>query len=309
MVHFIPIISESMLNEIFPRPSGICAFFASVGGLLFATALTCPGTQTIESAPSERPVDGIMDNSFLVEEAYNQEKGVVQDILMAVYSRQSVKSAEDSDWALAFTQEWPLFSQTHQLSYTIPYTFLREGGTSRNGLGDVFLNYRYQAYFNPETLTAFAPRASVILPTGDKDSGFVDDTAGMQFNLPFSTTMGDRWFMHLNGGLTYLPRAASAQDRDLLDYNLGASIIYAHTRTLHFLVEWVAYWNQSGEPGQPKRYELTSLISPGLRKAFNFANEAQLVIGIAAPIGLTRASPDIGVLFYVSFEHFFSREQ
>jgi hypothetical protein len=250
-----------------------------------------------------------MDNSFLVEEAYNQEKGVVQHILVAVYSRASIDSAEDSDWALAFTQEWPLFSQAHQLSYTIPYSFLREGGSSQNGLGDVFLNYRYQAYFNPETLTAFAPRASVILPTGDKDSGFAEDTAGMQFNLPFSTTLGDRWFMHLNAGLTYLPRAASAQDRDLLDYNLGASVIYAHTRSFHFLVEWVAYWDQSGEPGQPKSYELTSLISPGVRRAFNFANEAQLVIGIAVPIGLTRASPDIGVLFYVSFEHFFSRER
>jgi len=297
-----------MLNRIYPRPYCICAFFASVAGLLFASALPCPGTQTIESATPERPVDGIMDNSFLVEEAYNQEKGVVQHILLAVYSRATLDSAEDSDWALAFTQEWPLFSQKHQLSYTIPYTFLREGGSSQNGLGDIFLNYRYQAYFNRETLTAIAPRASIILPTGDSDSGFVEDTTGMQFNLPFSTVFGDRWFMHLNAGLTYLPNAASAQDRDLLDYNLGASIIYAHTFSLHFLVEWVAYWNQSGEAGQPKNRELTSLISPGVRKAFNFANESQLVLGIAAPIGLTRASPDIGVLFYVSFEHFFSRE-
>ena len=308
MVHNISFISESMLNLIFPQPLRIGAIFASVAGLLFVSAWPSSGTQTIENSQPERPVDGIMDNSFLVEEAYNQEKGVVQHILLAVYSRATLDSAEDSDWALAFTQEWPLFSQAHQLSYTIPYTFLREGGSSQNGLGDIFLNYRYQAYFNPETLTAFAPRASIILPTGESDSGFVEDTAGMQFNLPFSTTFGDSWFMHLNAGLTYLPNAASAQNRDLLDYNLGASLIYAHSRTLHFLVEWVAYWDQSGEPGQAKSHEFTSLISPGVRKAFNFANEAQLVVGIAAPIGLTRASPDIGVLFYVSFEHFFSRE-
>jgi hypothetical protein len=298
-----------MLNLIFLRPSGICAFFASIAVFLFATGLRCSGTETIDSPQDTRPVYGIMDNSFLVEEAYNQDKGVVQDILMTVYSRESIHSAEDSDWALAFTQEWPVFSEAHQLSYTIPYSFLREGGSSRNGLGDIFLNYRYQAYYSPKSLTALAPRASIILPTGDKDSGFTEDTVGMQFALPFSTTFGDRWFMHLNAGLTYLPNAASAQDRDLLDYNLGASIIYAHTTTLHFLLEWVGYWNQSGEPGLPKSRELTSLISPGVRKAFNFANQAQLVIGIAAPIGLTRASPDIGCLLYVSFEHFFSREE
>src|SRR2546423_9129855 len=33
-----------------------------------------------------RPVNGIMDNSFLIEEAYNQEPGIVQHIFNAAYS-------------------------------------------------------------------------------------------------------------------------------------------------------------------------------------------------------------------------------
>lgn len=49
------------------------------------------------------------------------------------------------------------------------------------------------------------------------------------------------------------------------------------------------------------------VISPGFRYAFNHPGDAQTVIGLAAPIGLTSAAPDFGVFIYGSFEHFFSR--
>lgn len=54
-------------------------------------------------ARAERPAEAIQDNSFLVEEAYNQQPGVVQHIFNALWT-------EDGVWALSLTQEWPLFS-------------------------------------------------------------------------------------------------------------------------------------------------------------------------------------------------------
>jgi hypothetical protein len=51
---------------------------------------------------------------------------------------------------------------------------------------------------------------------------------------------------------------------------------------------------------------VTALISPGARYAFNLPN-AQLVVGVAVPIGLTSESPDYGLFFYLSFEHPFVR--
>jgi hypothetical protein len=248
-----------------------------------------------------------MDNSFLVEEAYNQEKGVVQHIFNGFYNLNRQSDSNNEFYFLSFTQEWPVFSQTHQFSYTIPYTFVSRAGRSENGLGAVFLNYRYQAYLDPKTLTAFAPRASVILPTGERKLGLGGDDVGAQFNLPFSTTFGDYWFAHFNAGLTWLPGAGSAQNRDLIYYNLGASAIYAWKRDVHLMLEWVGYWTESGEPHRALEYQFTSLISPGIRKAFNFANESQLVIGVAAPMGLTGSRPDLGAFLYLSYEHFFSR--
>jgi hypothetical protein len=252
---------------------------------------------------NRRPVDGIMDNSFLVEEAYNQEVGVVQHIFNAVYgmnwlSKDSVRVTD-----LSFTQEWPLFSQTHQLSYTVPYSFIAGQGGSANGVGDVLLNYRYQVYLNDQTLTAFAPRFTLILPTGDADHGFGDNTLGYQWNLPFSTTFNDRWFAHANAGLTWLPHAGVGAGHDLVSYNLGASAIYCVNTRLNLMLEWIGGWNQSlGNNGLLER-EFASLISPGVRYAFNSRSGAQTVVGLGLPIGLTRASPEIGVIVYLSFEH------
>lgn len=250
----------------------------------------------------ERPVDGIMDNSFLIEEAYNQEAGVVQHIWTGFYHVNRLRGPDEKTVELGFTQEWPMGSQTHQFSFTTPYAFMESDGESVNGPGDMLLNYRYQAFFDERTLTAFAPRLSLILPTGNE--AFGDDTVGTQLNLPFSTTVGDNWFVHANAGTTWLPDAGSADGRDLVHFNLGGSVIYAATKDLHFMVEWVGNWDDQGD-GR----EFESVISPGVRKAFNFANDSQLVVGLAAPIGLTKAGPDLGVFLYCSFEHFFQRKK
>lgn len=60
----------------------------------------------------------IMDNSFLIEEAYNQEDGVIQHIQTFQYLQKS------KTWGYSFTEEWPVPGQTHQLSFTIPVSYL-----------------------------------------------------------------------------------------------------------------------------------------------------------------------------------------
>ena len=254
---------------------------------------------------SARNVDGIMDNSFLVEEAYNQEAGVVQHIFNGIYGLNRAPGADDRTFDFVFTQEWPVFSQKHQFSYAVPYSYAKIGGQSEDGLGDILLNYRYQAYFNEETLTAFAPRFSLVLPTGSATRGLGEDTLGYQLNLPVSSAIGNRWFVHGNAGLTHLPNAASAGERDLLHYHLGASAIYAPTRDLHFLLEWIGVWNHGPAASGNLEREFESVISPGVRRAINCANGTQVVLGLAVPVGLTAPTPDVGVFLYLSIEHGF----
>jgi hypothetical protein len=91
---------------------------------------------------------GVQDNSFLIEEAYNQEPGIVQHI----FNLPSFFTGNAHEVMPSFTQEWPVFSQTHQFSYTFT--------NNANGLADIRLNYRLQALMEGERVPAFAPRLS-----------------------------------------------------------------------------------------------------------------------------------------------------
>lgn len=247
----------------------------------------------------------MQDNSFLIEEAYNQEVGVVQHILNIVYTNNTQSNPDEHLWSFVFTQEWPVFSEKHQLSYTLPYSFLESGGHSENGINDILLNYRYQLLSESETQPAIAPRLSLILPTGDEQKGFGNGVVGYQTNLPFSKIVSDRVALHFNAGATFSPDVSG---HDLLSYNLGASAIYAVSSTFNLMLESVINWNDEvNDRGQAER-TATAVVSPGLRYAFNHkAIGAQTVIGIATPIGLNSNTPNYGVFLYASFEHFFWR--
>ena len=107
------------------------------------------------AAMAEKPLaKGIQDGSFLIEEAYNQEPGVVHHI----FNLPSFFTGHAHETMPRFTQEWPVFSQTHQFSYTIPYAFTNNA----NGLADVRLNYRLQALMEGERVPAFAPRLTLV---------------------------------------------------------------------------------------------------------------------------------------------------
>jgi hypothetical protein len=252
---------------------------------------------------------GIQDNSFLVEEAYNQEAGVVQHI----FNLPILFTGHEKDISPSFTQEWPVFSQTHQFSYTIPYTFVGNGRWE-NGLADIRLNYRLQALMETERIPAFAPRFSFVTPTGDAGKGFGHDRLGYEVNLPFSKIVSDRWTIHFNAGGSVFP---DVKGRDLWNYNLGASAIYAVDQNFNLMLETVAGWNEdvdlaaavavSAKAGRKVERTTVALISPGLRYAFNLPNDLQIVAGAAVPIGLTSDSPDWGLFFYLSFEHPFAR--
>jgi hypothetical protein len=272
--------------------------FVAVARLLVVAGPVAPVATSIASEPLAK---GIQDNSFFVEEAYNQEPGVVQHILNVPIDFTN----GSREIAPSFTQEWPVFSQTHQFSYTIPYVFTEDD----NGVADMRLNYRLQALTEGEHTPAFAPRFSLVLPTGDRDKGLGTGVVGYETNLPFSKIVSDRWTLNFNAGMSVFP---NARDHHLTNYNLGASAIFAVSRDLNLMLETVAGWNEDIaegvlSPEATTNRSNTALISPGARYAFNLPNDAQLVIGLGLPIGLTSDSPDWGLFFYCSFEHPFTR--
>jgi len=240
-------------------------------------------------------VKKIQDNSFLLEEAYNQEDGVVQHI-------QSFQYMHGGDWAYTFTQEWPVPTQKHQLSYTIPYLRLDEERPD-TGLGDILLNYRYQAVL--EGPIAFSPRMSLILPTGNEDWGLGTGAWGLQGNLPLSVELSDRWVTHWNLGATFVPRAKGPDrsEADTSGFNYGASIIYLADSSFNLMLELAGNTNETVSEGGRVEREYAFFINPGMRWAIDFESGLQIVPGLSFPIGIGPSEGDFGVLFYLSLEH------
>jgi hypothetical protein len=251
-----------------------------------------PALAAAQAAPLPAPV--IADNSFLIEEAYNQEPGVIQHI--SAFNRFG-----EGDWAYSFTEEWPAPVQAHQISVTLP--FLAAG--EHSGLGDAALNYRYQALDGSRGGVAFSPRLSVVFATGDSDRGLGSGGTGLQVNLPLSVHRGGRVVTHTNLGATWIPhaRGADRSTASVRGFNAGQSVIWLARPLVHPLVELA--WTRAESVVGPDRTESADglYISPGLRWAHNLKSGLQIVPGVAVPIGLGPSSGDTGILLYLSFEH------
>lgn len=255
---------------------------------------------TPSAAWSQEP---IKDNSFLIEEAYNQGRGIVQHI--NTFSRPKGGGA----WSYTLTQEWPAPDERHQLSFTLPVQRLEPGPLGKVGVGDVALNYRHQAVGREGGDVAFSPRLSVLLSTGDQDRGMGTGGTGLQANLPLSYQLNPRFVTHWNAGLTrtFSARGPAGSKADTTAYSLGQSVVFlAHPR-FNLLVETV--WARGQEVTGPARTASSdsAFVSPGLRWSHDFKNGLQIVPGLALPIGFGPSRGERSIFLYLSFEHPFRR--
>jgi hypothetical protein len=260
---------------------------ARIATLLAAAVVLAP--------PARSEATPIQDNSFLIEEAYNQEPGVIQHI--STFAR----STRDGTWGYSFTEEWPVLGQTHQASVT--FTAARLDGAS-SGIGDLSLNYRLQAVGSGDTRVAFSPRLTMVLPTGDEKRGLGSGGVGVQVNLPLSVVLAEQLVSHLNVGGTYVPsvRDATGEKGTSTTFAAGPSLIWLTHPNFNVMCEALYTSTELDLPSGSDRAE-TFTINPGVRAAINFASGLQVVPGVSVPIGVGPSRGERAIFFYVSFEH------
>ena len=232
--------------------------------VFLASAAAVCGQGLAEEKPRESPPP-IQDNSFLMEEAYNQEEGVVQHI-------NAFQRMRGGEWLATFTQEWPVPKQTHQLSYTIPYQRIAGDSAARSGL---------------------------------EKKGLGSGGLGFQVNVAMSEVLSPRWVTHTNVGGTYTGAAKNERGEEAVtrSVNAGQSLIWTLRPDFNVLIE--AVWTRSqsvvglGKSGSQDSF----LVSPGIRWAYNFSSRLQVVPGIAFPIGVGPSRGERGIFLYLSFEH------
>ena len=272
---------------------------------LFALLLTLASAPLLaEDRKTMLDHSPIQDNSFLVEEAYNQEAGIVQHI--NTFTRLWNSKA----WNYTFTQEWPVPDHwRHQLSYSL--TALKPGEGLDAGLGDTMLNYRYQLIGDGEAKLAVAPRLSLIAPSGSSDHSTGYGGWGVQTMLPASVVLSKQFVAHADLGGTLVPEAKDAAGDQTASYGYTAagSLVWLTNNRFNGLFETV--WSSSHIVSRPNGTDVqnTLWLNPGVRWAYNLKSGLQIVPGLAYTLGAGPSWGEKGVFVYLSFEHLMWREK
>ena len=273
----------------------ICLMLLSLTSL--ASIPLSAGAEEADPIFQNKP-EKIRDNLFLLEEAYNQEPGVIQHIQSFSLNPRA------KSWNYNFTEEWPVPTDRHQLSLTIPA--VDQGKSDSAAVGDVLVNYRLQAIGVGGTgRLAMAPRLSLVLPTGKYQTGKGRGGIGLQFNLPVSMELGDHFVTHWNAGFTATPgaKSPSGYSASSLDTNTGVALVWLPLNWANPLVEIAHLTTQEIRDDKTRSRSSTAIINPGIRFAINCRSGLQIVPGISAPIQLDHSGTKVSVLFYLSLEH------
>jgi hypothetical protein len=253
-----------------------------------------------EQTPESKTPAAIEDNSFLIEEAFNQENRVVQHISNATYFSSPTKNI-----AYTFTQEWPVGSQMHQFSFSVPYLFLNSN--ANNGIGDVMINYRFQATGKEQWIT-LAPRISLIIATGSEERETGMGTAGIQMNIPASKYLSDKFIVHFNLGTTLFPNVKAQKidgnevQKTLQWFNMGGSVIWLAKPEFNIMLECGENFTSGIDENGGIEHTGQFFLNPGMRYALNIS-ELQIVPGLGFPIMISKDNTQGGLFLYLSFEH------
>lgn len=237
---------------------------------------------------------GVVDNSFFLEEAYQQPAGVYQFI-------QTFQTFEKGGgYNYAFAAEIPITDLIHQFSITTARA--REDGL-QSSTGDTTLNYRYQPYNRDGKLVT--ERFGLIVPTGSVKQKTSNGVYGFEFMQAATIIFSDRWANHWNLGMNLYPRAKftdTTKRTTLTEVKAGTSWVYFFKDDLNFMLELFFQTSQTLVDDKQET-SFAFILSPGVRfgKSYNW-KEMEVVPGIGFPVQFEESETDLGMLVYLSFE-------
>lgn len=247
--------------------------------LLPLLALAAPAAAQ-EGGEAEGP-EPIEANGFFVEEAYNQEEGMLQQIATAMGVRHGA-------WSGEFSQEWPLFSVRHQLDVAVQVA-------EDEGVTGAGAEYRY-------LLVGGVGEPFSLSPGVEASWSRDEDAWELEAVLPASVRLGETLVANTNVGVSFAADDLGGRP----GLTLGEGLVWRATPRMNLLME--AVFNRGepllqGEDGEDRSF----VVSPGVQYAFALGDDVQLVPGVAFPVGVGPSDGQRAVMLYLSLEHPFTR--
>ena len=243
-------------------------------------------------SPCRLAAQALEDNSFLVEEAYNQPSRVVQHIFTT--------EVHHGAQVYAFGQEWPLGGMKHQLSYTL----VAENDVSFE-LGDAELNYRWQAVGGEGAKLFVAPRFSVLVPLGDADRWGGNGGMGLEAQIPVSWSAGRLVSFHANVGAAWRPSAENGVGQSAATFapSVGVSAVVFVTPKFNLIAESAWDWERAVVADSESAGSTSHALALGARMGFDLPSGMQIVPGVAWMPAVDDAATRS--FLYLSVEHGF----
>lgn len=260
------------------------------------------------------------DNSMLIDEAFNQEAGIIQHISNMVVSNKALN--------YSYTQEIPLVGHKHQLSFAFSYVWLKKAGhltkpmgipVLTNGFGDILLSY-HPLIAGKHKWALVVPRITIIVPTGNAPSGLGNGGWGSQLNVAVTKRFSKKITAHTNTGYTYVIHAdhyiyestgapANRYEGNITSVNMGASLVWLAHKKMHLLAEYIfSCEKRIGDDGRLVNGQLMT-VNPGIRYAFD-VGKVQIVPGAGIPVNFSNgAFEGTGTFLYLSVEPCYNMRQ
>ena len=249
------------------------------------------------------------DNSFLLDEAFTQEKGVMQYISNIYWS-----NLAHDQFMHSFTHEIPLGHNRHQLSYSLSNGIQKgnDHNVNQRGLGDTNIMYSYMVW-NDQDWIMVAPELNIILPTGDPVKGLGNGGLGCRLNIPMTKRFSRKLVTHYNFAYTFVHNAdryvtgllgenIKAFERDLYYKDFAASVIWYPIPKFNTMFECISKIITTISPEGAVIKSSQLVFSPGFRFAFDI-NNIQVVPGISTPVIVEKGAKHVtGLFIYLSFE-------
>ena len=140
--------------------------------LSLALLLVPPPLAAQEDEPPALEVSGM-----LVEEAYNQEPGQVQQIAQ-------VQVGRGGAWSAAYTQEWPLFGERHQVD-------VEAAVVHHEGLASLGAGYRYLLIGDEDAPLALSPGVELGWVREEAEGGGTENEWELELALPASVRLAE----------------------------------------------------------------------------------------------------------------------
>ncbi len=232
---------------------------------------------------------------FLLETVYPQEKGEVQLTLTPQYSKESSNDA----LLLPVTLEYGITDQWQIEASWDTYTYMGFADErDQDGIGDLEIGTKFTF---PEMknlgLTA-AIGFELTLPIADVDKELTEGFRLYEPFFVFSKEVHPRVNIHLNASFSFLDRAKESdeeeKEEEINELEVGVGSIFALTQNWRTTLELNLETNEIERAGK----ETALILTPGMIHS----GPGTWEFGVGVPVGLTRDALDWGVVAMVTFE-------